>query len=107
MLACRWLFLRVCGHLANARDRDGAKRNRGTLSEALFLSGACPPQTASHPPKLHLIPYLLVIPSKIHYSHLIKERNGDYNEKNEKEIYPTYYLIKSSGTHRIGGASHP
>ena len=28
MLACKWLFLRVCGHLANARDRGNAKHFR-------------------------------------------------------------------------------
>lgn len=31
MLAWKWLFLRLCGHLTNARDRDGAKRSRGAL----------------------------------------------------------------------------
>ncbi|MGN0466875.1 MAG: hypothetical protein ACI4F9_11100 [Lachnospiraceae bacterium] len=47
MLACKWLFLRVCGHLANARDRGNAKHFRGALiglsrvfSEAFSFSEA-------------------------------------------------------------------
>lgn len=31
MLARKWLFLRACGHLLNARDRGNAKHLRGAL----------------------------------------------------------------------------
>ena len=51
MLARKWLFLRACGHLLNARDRGNAKHLRG----ALILEFR---KSASTPPDIFLIVFL-------------------------------------------------
>lgn len=52
--ACKWLFLRDCGHLTNVRDRGNAKHLRGALIPEN-------PESARTLPGIFLIEFLISI----------------------------------------------